>query len=189
MDIFLVVGAFSITPSVAIITVVVLRCTQKLLRRLGVTDPKDELTSTTALGDWYGNLLFTRPVRILLFISEVSRLPVLLPARDLTTLTSRFPSAVSELLQELGVEPTSIAQEREVMSEVVFGTTRSRSILGSLNDFAYHLKWALATEPQLSLCELALKLSEIPSGPLGYEQPREVACRLLGANETRQRGI
>ena len=59
----------------------VLRCTQKLLKRIGqpVADPPQ---STTALGDWFAQPLSVGHQRFVLFASEHSRLPILMPAKD-----------------------------------------------------------------------------------------------------------
>jgi hypothetical protein len=59
----------------------VLRCTQKLLKRIGepVADPPQ---STTILGDWFAEPLAIGHQRMVLLASEHSRLPILMPARD-----------------------------------------------------------------------------------------------------------
>ena len=62
---------------------VVLRCTQKLLVRLKQVGDLPPVESTTRLGDWYGNILRIGRRQHLLFISERSRLPVVLPIREL----------------------------------------------------------------------------------------------------------
>jgi hypothetical protein len=53
---------------------VVLRCTQKLLARLGQSGDVPAVESTTRLGDWYGNILRIGARQYLLFISEHSPL-------------------------------------------------------------------------------------------------------------------
>ena len=72
---------------------VVIRCTQKLLRRVrplaGVPPP-----STTKLGDWVGKPVGAEHQRVLLFISERFRLPVVLPARDVRNVAHQLPLAV-----------------------------------------------------------------------------------------------
>ena len=61
---------------------VVLRCTQKLLVRLKQVGDLPPVESTTRLGDWYGNILRIGRRQHLLFISERSRLPVVIPIRE-----------------------------------------------------------------------------------------------------------
>jgi hypothetical protein len=56
----------------------VIRCTQKLLVRLKQTDDLRPVESTTRLGDWYGNVLQLGHRQHLLFISERSRLSVVI---------------------------------------------------------------------------------------------------------------
>src|SRR5258708_25164788 len=111
---------------------VTLRCTQKLLRRLDVTDKP--VASTTVLGDWYANVLFSRPHQLVLCVSERSLLPVVLPAKETNTLASRLSVAVSEVLQRLGVAPTLIEREQIAMRDFAYGRTQNRRVLGSLND-------------------------------------------------------
>ena len=62
----------------------------------------------------------------------------------------------------------SISRELEAMAGVRFAPTNSRILLASLNDFTFHLKWRLQTDTGVDLQSLALDLSELPSGPLGY---------------------
>src|SRR5713101_2840740 len=102
---------------------VVLRCTQKLLVRLKQVGDLPPMESTTRLGDWYGNILRIGRRQHLLFISERSRLPVVIPIREAIRLETVFPDAVCELLATVGVGAADIAEERLRMSEIAFGRT------------------------------------------------------------------
>ena len=119
---------------------VVLRCTQKLLVRLKQVGDLPTVESTTRLGDWYGNILWIGRRQRLLFISERSRLPVVIPIREGKRLGAVFPDAVCEVLAIVGVSAADIAEERSRMSELAFGRTRNRSLLGTLTDFASWLR-------------------------------------------------
>jgi hypothetical protein len=110
---------------------VVLRCTRQLLMRLKYPDEDTSAQSTTRLGAWYGTLIRFGRRHVLLFISERSRLPVLLPARDADRLALTFPMAVSERLMGLGVPTTAVEQECSSMSPIAISPTRSRSLLSS----------------------------------------------------------
>ena len=111
---------------------VVLRCTQKLLARLKQAENLPAVESTTGLGDWYGNILQLGRRQHLLFISERSRLPVVIPIREGKRLAEVFPDAVCNVLDLVGVAAEDIADERSRMSEIAFGRTRNRSLLGTL---------------------------------------------------------
>ena len=154
---------------------VVLRCTQKLLVRLKQTGDLPSVDSTTRLGDWYGNILRIGRRQQLLFVSERSRLPVVLPIGEAKRLSAVFPEAVCERLAIVGVAAADIADERMRMSELAFGRTRNRSLLGTLNDFAFMAQSgdARRAEPE-SPEELMRFLSQTPILPLDGARPIEL---------------
>src|SRR5258705_11890320 len=116
---------------------VLLRCTQKLLVRLKQVGDLPPVESSTRLGDWYANILQVGRRQHLLLISERSRLPVVIPIRELKRLGTVFPDAVCERLSLVGIAARDIADEGMRMLELAFGRTRNRSLLGTLNDFAF----------------------------------------------------
>lgn len=84
-----------------------------------------------------GNILRIGRRQHLLFISERSRLPLVVRIREAKRLAAVFPDAVCDVLAVVGVSATDIADERSRMSEIGFGRTRNRSLLGTLNDFSF----------------------------------------------------
>jgi len=80
----------------AVQCMVVLRCTQRLLLRLKQFDDETSARSTTRLGDWYGNVLHMGQRHVLIFISERSRLPILIPIREANRLAAAFRRGVSD---------------------------------------------------------------------------------------------
>ena len=161
------------------------RCTQRVLHRLDMETIANAPVSTTRLGDWYMNLLLTRRHRLLIFVSEPTLLSVFIPVTELLTLIPRFRKGLTDILQGLGVPSRAIEAETSEKETVVFGTTVSRSVLGSMNDLIFQAKWELKTKPQQTLLELGLKLSQVPCKPLGCRFPREaVVARLAGERPT-----
>ena len=144
------------------VKMVVLRCTCQLLMRLKYPDEDTSAESTTRLGDWYGTLIRFGRQHVLLFISERSRLPILLPARDADRLALAFPKAVSEMLIGFGVPTAAVEQERSLMSPISVGPTRSRSLLGSLNEFAFLVRADFITRRDRTLDDVARELAEVP---------------------------
>ncbi len=114
-----------------------LRCTKKLLVRLGSMPVLDEVKPTTRLGDWYANLLFRPGGQVVLFVNERSLLPVLVPASPSSSLVTRFVEATVDVLRRLGVPAALGEAERREMDKVRIGKTASCQVLGSMNDFAY----------------------------------------------------
>ena len=144
---------------------IAIRCTKKLLARIGppssVTDP-----TTAALGDWYAQPLNIGRQRLILLISEHSRLPVIMPARDVRHLALHFPNALARVLFGLGIDAAVTEREVEATREAVIAATDNRSLLGTLNDFNHMLQWQLPDRPDLDLVRIAIELSRTPVGPL-----------------------
>ena len=161
---------------------VVLRCTRKLLMRLKQVGDLPPVESSTRLGDWYGNILRIGRRQHLLLISERSRLPVVFPISETKRLCTVFPDAVCERLAIVGVTAADIADERMRMSELAFGRTRNRSLLGTLNDFAFMAQSgdARRTEPEAPE-ELMRFLSQTPILPLDGASPIELTRAAFGS--------
>jgi len=113
-----------------------LHATAKLRAALGPPAREPVPASTTTLDPWYAHRLpWRRPVAF--FVNEATLLPVLLPLAPSATLLARFPDSLAVVLSAIGCPATVIEPELERMREIVVSTTASRSVLGSINEFAY----------------------------------------------------
>lgn len=157
---------------------VVFRCTRTLLDRLPAARVETSVSSTTALGDWYFKVLFTKPQWLLLGVSERSRLPIVLPARDLAGMAVRFHDALARVLEDLAVSSEAVAAELRAMNDVAFGKTVDRRVIGSLNEFAHAVRWAIHDGEAESLHALSLRLAQTPILPL-HDFPDQMSRRLL----------
>jgi hypothetical protein len=157
---------------------VVLRCTRKLLRRLGSESPDsgEPPKSTTRLGDWYANVLLVHRQHLVLAVSGVTLLPVLVPAAPYKTMIPRIAEAVGQILRALKISEAKVVAEEDAMREAIMTTTNNRRVLGSMNDFANMLDAYLDDR---SLTEVALHLAESPCSPLGMNNPREATLALF----------
>lgn len=144
----------------------VLRCTQKLLKRVGAPNAGDAV-STTRLGDWFANLVVVDRRPYVLLVSERSRLPVVFPARRVKQLGAHLPDILEEVLATLGLPASAIRREVEEMRDYAVAPTNSRSVLGTLNEFAFMLQDRLHEEPDADLVAVAAWLSETPITALG----------------------
>lgn len=163
---------------------VVFRCTAKLLQKLAQPVTEAPGRSTTALGDWYANTLNLGQTRLVLCCSEHSLLPAIIPLRSAAPLIDRWQSAVGDRLRRLGLHASAIDAELGGMRPVEIAPTASRSVLGSMNDFANHCRWISSDRGVVDVRELEARLDELPCGALRYANPIEVTRRLLGAGAT-----
>src|SRR5262249_7017255 len=135
---------------------------------------------------WYGNILQIGRRQHVLFINERSRLPVVIPIREAKRFEVVFPDAVCNVLAAVGIGAEDIADERSRMSEISFGRTNNRSLLGTLNDFAFMAQQGNANraEPE-SPEELRRFLAQTPILPLKGASPIELTRAAFDAPTTR----
>jgi hypothetical protein len=145
--------------------VFVVRGTRKFLDRVGRPAVEAIGPSTTALGAWYATALFWKP-QVALFVNELTLLPVLAPFAPAATVVDRFPADLATVLEAHGISRDFVDHELAEMSEHQLAKTRSRSVLGVMNEFV-HLGNAYRHEDGVSdLVTLSLWLAEVPCGPL-----------------------
>ena len=156
-----------------------LRCTAKLLKRLGIREPGEPPPPENRLGDWFANIIYTRQGHFLILVSERSLLPIVTTARDLNRFEQRFLRVLTDVLLALKVPQEAIDRELSLMYPMYYGRTNSRVVLGSMTDFTHMTRHILATEPEMTLLDLSLFLAHSPCKPLDMEQPETVAPELL----------
>ncbi len=160
----------------------VVHATKKLRDRLGGTTAHQEEPSTTALGDWYATILFSRP-QLALFVNEATLLPLLIPQAPSATLLERFVPALATLLLAHGSSPALVGAEAKEMTEWRLTKTTNRSVIGIMNEFTSLARAYAADGAALDLFELSLRLSKTPCGPLykrNVSPDRELAAFLSG---------
>jgi hypothetical protein len=138
--------------------------------------------STTALGDWFASIIYTRQGHYLIFVSEKSRLPLLLSAKGLDTLEPRFLITLHDQLIRYGASEKAVDLEISQMHPIHYGKTNNRSVLGTMNDYVYHFRHLPPLEQNYTIHDWADSLAEIPCGPLGYGFPKELAVQLIMDN-------
>jgi hypothetical protein len=141
------------------------RATKKLLDRCGGVSRGEPPPSTTVLGDWYATVLFWRP-QVALFVNEATRLPVFVPLAPGATVVERFVGQVALVFVALGLDPRFVDAEMAQMSEHRVAKTASRSVVGTMNDFAFLAEAHRDHGDAQSLVVLSARLAGTPCGPL-----------------------
>jgi hypothetical protein len=92
-----------------------------------------------------------------------------------------LPDAVCDVLDLVGVAAADIADERSRMSKIAFGRTRNRSLLGTLNDFAFTAQVGSARRPEPETREDLIRfLAQTPILPLDGASPIELTRAVFG---------
>jgi hypothetical protein len=161
-----------------------LHCTRKLLNRGAPKLLPVAAAPTTVLGDWYANIVFTRPEQVVVCLSERTLLPVVVTAKDIKHLPERVAAAAGTMLRSIGVSPDDIESELSEMAVGQLGTTASRRVLGSLNDVVFHFQHGTGRQQELSLHERALRMARMPWAALEYVFPAEATLAAFAAAGT-----
>lgn len=166
-----------------------LRCTKKLLTRLRVKPEPRPPPSTTKLGDWYADTLNLGRERLVLCVSELTLLPVVVPAVGAATdLDAKLARGLRETLEALGAPTPTIDAEMNQMLEVTIAKTASRVVLGSMNDFQFMVRHIRNQLPTASLLDLGLELANTPCSPID-DWPKDAALAALAGKPGRSKTL
>ena len=161
---------------------VTLRLTHKLQKLLNI-DLTEQLKPTTSkLGDWYANLVPTYSGDLIIFVNEKTLLSVAIPIWESDHLLLLFRLRVGNLLGMIGIQSKAIENELSHYDPIQFGKTRSRSVLGSMNDIAFQyqvIAEMAGTEADLSLSNAEYQMSQMPFKSIHYRGPSDVVKELL----------
>src|SRR5512133_773059 len=156
---------------------VTLRITHKLQKLLDIDLSQQLQPTTNKLGDWYANLLPTYAGDLIVFVNEKTLWSVAIPIWESDNLLLLFHLRVGNLLGMIGIQSKAIDNELRHYSQLQFGKTRSRSILGSMNDIAFQYQ-VIAEESEskadLSLSNAEYRLCQMPCKPIDYRAPSDV---------------
>jgi len=153
-----------------------LRCTRAMLKRIREKPDPSPPPPTTKLGNWYANILYTRPKQLILCVSEQTLLPLLIEAAGTSLIDARIREALTQMLQSLCVSDDKIESELRAMTDMVVSTTASRTILGSMNDF---IQMFSSFPPEMPSFEVARDLAKSPCSPIGMNSPDRATIELF----------
>jgi uncharacterized protein (DUF1330 family) len=121
---------------------VVIRCTQRLLKRSRVVPDPATPEPSAILGEWYANVMALpfRGESAVLFCSVETRIVVITHGSTLRTTMPQFAERLVRLLDRLGVPEEAIELQRAQMADGIIAATNDRSMLGSLNDVAHAIR-------------------------------------------------
>ncbi len=139
----------------------VLSCTQKLLKAMKVQPAPPPGSGANRLGDWWLNLLHTRPK--LVAVSEHDRFGLVLEAAPFATLPQRFAEAVFVQLLAIGVPPEAARRERDAMQPLAVTATtpyaNRLSLQANLKDYGWIAERFLI-ESDATLAQINARLAD-----------------------------
>jgi len=153
-----------------------IRCTQKLLKELGTLKAElvEKAQDPGLLGDWYTNLFRVDRRKCILFTNARTLYAFVVPAvrKDmLRALEEFFCTHLEENLRAEGFPSGTIRLVLDAHRELQIGKTRSKSVLGSMNDYAKNYKFHVEWEGGLIHSDtigINKKLNEMPMSAIDY---------------------
>ena len=153
-----------------------IRCTKKLQKEMGLkqSDLCDEEPHFSYLGPWHANLINIDRRKCVLFVNDRTLFNFIAPdvsrvqIRGLNKLFKGYLSCV------LADEDIAAADREKILSEydeVGFANTNSKSVLGSMNDLAFHYKCSILEAGGVhspAVPEIIRRLNRMPMGSLKY---------------------
>jgi hypothetical protein len=145
----------------------ILRCTKKLLTELK-TKPSEGVTSSDEMGCWHANLLRIDRRKCILFTHDVTLYSFLIPGFKKPQFENFREVFGQHLFKNLLWENFPQNQIEIVLDEhreVIIAKTNNRSVLGSMNDLAFQLKYRIAAMGGLvnvDITKLNHELNRIP---------------------------
>lgn len=153
---------------------ITLQCTQKLLKEVKPV-PQGAVIPTIPLGCWHANLLHIDRRKCVLFTNDKTRFSFLVPGLrkpDFQMLDEVFRQRLFKCLLAENIEPEQIEKVLDEIRDIAFTKTSSRSVLGSMNEIAFHIEHWIYDEGGLlntDISELNMNINRMPSGVLGYK--------------------
>lgn len=169
---------------------IVLRCTQRLLKGSRLPVEADPPAPDVPLGEWYARPI-PLPFRgrsLVIYTNTASMLTVVTLGRSLGTTIPSFQERLPALLHRLLLPPEWVERHRDGASEVRIARTVDRRVIGSMTNLANAI-WFDAEDAvswdEWDLDRLEWRLSEEIMSTTRYRYPREIAMALATGTELR----
>jgi hypothetical protein len=138
------------------------------------------------IGDWHANLLHLEGRKCVLFTQDKTLYSFFVPGlkkHDFEQLEEVFRQGLFRCLVNEGFEQSQIEQVLSEYEVIQFAKTTNRSVLGSMNDIAFRLKYMISASGGLShlnLDALTQELNRTPLSAINYQYSIEELKSQLG---------
>lgn len=112
------------------------------------------------MGEWTANLVRVSRIQLVIAVSEPTRFGVVLDAAPYATIRQRFSRALFHALLQIGIPAAEALKEVEASDPFELAASNSRSVLGTLNQYAETVKYDLCYGNADSAMSLTRRLSE-----------------------------
>jgi hypothetical protein len=154
--------------------VTALRCTANLLKAMKATPVANPAPATSRLGDWHANLIRVSRNNLVIAVNDATRFGIVVDAAPYADIPLRIAERLFNTLQFIGVPADLAASEAQVMESAQLAATNSKSVLGTLNQYAFEVELDLREKLAFSAVALTQRLtSTIVSNPRHIDAPAD----------------
>ena len=156
-------------------------CTKKLQKEMGLkkSDISEEKPGELYLGSWHANLIYIDGKKCVLFVNDKTLFNFIVP--NLSRAQIRELSNIFKVTLEcvLAAEEVPVVAITKILLEyesIQYANTHSKSVLGSMNDLAFHYKYRIQSEGGVhssAVPSIIKALNNMPMGALKYVFPIE----------------
>jgi hypothetical protein len=166
-----------------------IRCTKKLQKEMGLkeADLVRHEPEVSLLGPWHANLIHIDRRKCVLFTNDKTLFNFLAPdvARgQLKELDKLFRGWLECILSDEGFDSELKEKILSEYQEIGYTGATSKSVLGSMNDLAFHYKYMVLAGGGVhsyQVPEIIRKLNRMPMGAIGYQYSIEALKSLCGS--------
>ena len=139
--------------------------TRRFWKALDIKPVESPRPSTTTLGDWYANLIWTTCGNLFVFSNQKTFVSVAIPVSQHDQIEMMFTLRVGNLLSMLGIPLPTVDAEALAIPPIQYAQARDRRQLGHLQSIVYQYQ-AIADHNEgrhpLSLSDAELDVSGMP---------------------------
>ncbi len=156
-----------------------IRCTKKLQKEmcLKTADLVDEEIESETLGGWHANLLAINRRKCVLFTNDKTLFNFIITGVkkvQLAQLHTLFKDHLQCILADEEIDTATRSQIMQEYQTIRFANTNSKSVLGAMNDLAFHYEVHICDDGGVNGCLLPSiinKLNRMPMKRLNYNYP------------------
>ena len=154
-------------------------------------DLSREAPDSSPLGAWHANLLYIDRRKCVLFTNDRTLFNFIVPGvkrAEIRKLDALFLSWLPSVLNGERLPGGLVEQIMAESAHVVYGSACDRSVLGSMNDLAFHYKFLVHDAGGVHSAEvpgIIRKLNHMPMRALQYILPVEELKALYGIDRNR----
>jgi len=159
-----------------------IRCTKRLQKEMGLK--KSELfehePEASLLGSWHANLIYIDRRKCVLFVNDKTLFNFIAPfisRAQIRELTRIFKDHLEHAIYIVGVPGAAKAKIISEYESIQYANTNNKSVLGSMNDLAFHYKYYIQSEGGVysyTVPSIIERLNHMPMGALEYMYPIDV---------------